>query len=307
MSQNYGYVSLDTPRRKKQRKKKILLITLITIAVLAIAATGIVLFLNMPESSENSESGLTSASQELSSDLSGGISITEVPQDSSSESESSEEEPDIPMGYDYASPVPESEIVDNSYFDDAVFIGNSRTEGLILYTGLANAIPYTNKGLSVETVFTKDVINMDGEKIPVIDALKRTEFNKVYIMLGINETGWPYSSVFAEKYGEIVDKIKSINPDAIIYIQEILPVTAGVSQTHEYVKNERIDEYNELLRQMAEEKEVYYIDVANAVADENGCLPEDAATDGIHLNKAYCEKWLEYLKTHTVTEEERQD
>ena len=35
-------------------------------------------------------------------------------------------------GYDYGEPVPQSEVVDNSYFDNAVFIGDSRTEGLIL-------------------------------------------------------------------------------------------------------------------------------------------------------------------------------
>ena len=36
------------------------------------------------------------------------------------------------------------------------------------------------------------------------------------------------------------------------------------------------------------------------VSDENGALPADASTDGVHLNKAYCQKWLAYLKNHTV-------
>ena len=52
---------------------------------------------------------------------------------------------------------------------------------------------------------------------------------------------------------------------------------------------------------MAEEKEVYFIDTGKAIAGQDGILPEDAAYDGIHLKKAYCEKWLEYLKTHTVS------
>lgn len=49
---------------------------------------------------------------------------------------------------------------------------------------------------------------------------------------------------------------------------------------------------------------VYYIDTGAAVADDSGCLPEDAAIDGIHLKKPYCDKWLDYLKTHTVQPEE---
>lgn len=204
--------------------------------------------------------------------------------------------------YDFSKPVPKSDAIGNEYFDDAVFIGDSRTEGMLLYTGLSNAISYTHKGLMVDTAFTMPVINMDGEKISVMDALSRTDFNKVYIMLGINETGWPYNKVFIEKYSNMIDEIKAINSKATIYVQEILPVTDSVSKTHSYVKNEKINEYNELIRKMAKEKEIYYIDVGRAVSDSNGCLPEDAAIDGIHLQKSYCEKWLEYLKTHIITE-----
>lgn len=203
--------------------------------------------------------------------------------------------------YDYSMPVPQAEAVSEDYFDDAVFIGDSRTEGLILYTDLANATAYTDKGLTVETVFTKPVIKRDGKKISVIDALRETEFGKVYIMFGINETGWTYDYVFIEKYGKLIDEIREINPEAGIYVQEIIPVTRKTSDTHSYVKNSKISEYNELIREMAQEKKIYYIDVGNAVVDEDGCLPENAAVDGIHLKKTYCELWLDYLKTHTVS------
>lgn len=206
--------------------------------------------------------------------------------------------------YDFSRPVPRSEAVDNSYFDDAVFIGDSRTEGLILYTGLSNAASYTHKGLMVNTVFTEPVVNKNGEKIPVIEALRKTDFKKVYIMFGINETGWPYNQEFKEEYGKLIDEIKSINPRAIIYVQQIIPVTDQLSATHRYVKNGKIREFNKLIRLLAEEKEVYYIDTASAVAMANGSLPEEAAIDGIHLNLKYCKKWLEYLKTHTVSESE---
>ena len=207
-------------------------------------------------------------------------------------------------GYDYGEPVPQSEGVDNTYFDDAVFIGDSRTEGLILYTGLSNATVYANQGLMVDTVFTSPVIQMDGQRLSVVEALKRTEFKKVYIALGINETGWAYESIFIDKYQKLIQEIQSINPQAILYIQEIMPVTAQTSQTHSYVKNDKIQRYNELLAKLAEEMGVYYIDTGAAVADDSGCLPEDAAIDGIHLKKPYCDKWLDYLKTHTVQPEE---
>lgn len=205
--------------------------------------------------------------------------------------------------YDFSQSVPESAEVENSYFDDAVFIGNSRTEGFKLYSGLSNAQYYTAIGLMVDTIFTKPYATVDGEKTTIMEALKTTEFSKVYIMLGMNELGWVYGSVYQEYYGRIIDAIREINPDAVIYIQSILPVSAEKSESDQIYNNERINEFNSLLRELAEEKEVYYVDVAQAVSDENGCLPEDGSFDGVHLTPEYCGKWRDYLKTHTVTVE----
>lgn len=227
--------------------------------------------------------------------------ITTEEETTTKEETTSEEETTEEIFYDYSSVVPENDAVDNSYFDDAVFIGDSRTEGLILSTGLSNTTAYTYKGLTVDSLTSKPVIKKNGVMLSVMDALKETDFNKVYIMLGINETGWPYSEVFIKVYGGIIDEIKQINPNAKIYVQEIIPVAESVSSTHNYIKNEKIREFNNLLCKMAEEKEVYFIDTGKAIAGQDGILPEDAAYDGIHLKKAYCEKWLEYLKTHTVS------
>ena len=77
-------------------------------------------------------------------------------------------------------------------------------------------------------------------------------------------------------------------------------MTNQVSATHSYIRNGKIAEFNRLLRQMAQEKQVYFIDTASAVAASDGSLPADAAFDGIHLKKDYCKKWLDYLKSHTA-------
>ena len=190
--------------------------------------------------------------------------------------------------------------VGNDYFKDAVFIGDSRTEGFILNNGLtAKITSYTHKGLTVDTIFTDKVIHKNGKKLTIIEALKETNFAKVYIMLGINETGWVYSDLFISKYVKIIDEIKKINPKCTIYIESIIPVTEQVSNEHRYLKNSKIKKYNSLIKKMAGEKNVYYLNVQEAVINLNGNLPEDAAIDGIHLNKKYCEKWFQYLKNHT--------
>ena len=56
--------------------------------------------------------------------------------------------------------------VGNDYFKDAVFIGDSRTEGFILNNGLtAKITSYTHKGLTVDTIFTDKVIHKNGKKL----------------------------------------------------------------------------------------------------------------------------------------------
>ena len=54
------------------------------------------------------------------------------------------------------------------------------------------------------------------------------------------------------------------------------------------------------MKQVAREKQVAFLDLNPAFAGPDGQLPADASRDGVHLTKAYCEKWLDYLKTHTV-------
>ena len=207
--------------------------------------------------SSASEPQVSSEAQISSSDSgitnSGSENETASPEGSSGEpghSVSSE----ITSGYDFSKPVPRSAAVDKSYFDDAVFIGDSRTEGFITYNSLNNATSLTYKGLMVDTAFTKPVINVNGKLCSVMDALAETKFSKVYIMLGINETGWAYSNIFIEKYEKIIDRIREINPAATIYIQQILPVSQSVSSTHKYITNKKINEYNSLLQKSAEKK-----------------------------------------------------
>ena len=77
--------------------------------------------------------------------------------------------------YDFSQSVPEREAVEDSYFDDAVFIGNSITEGFMLYGGPVGAAYMTDIGLMVDTVFTDQCVAVGEEKRTVMEALEETE------------------------------------------------------------------------------------------------------------------------------------
>ena len=201
-------------------------------------------------------------------------------------------------------PLPETEAVEDTYFDGAVFLGDSRTEGLFLYSGLKTGHFYTAVGATVESVFSKKNFETEsGEKVPLLDAVAEQDCDKIYIMLGINELGWSKVKTFHDQYAKLIDRVREDHPEAKIVLQSIPPVSAKQEAKKTYVNNDRISDYNEVIRTLAEEKECYFLDVAACLSDGNGLLPKDLNFDGIHLNPAGCKVWLNYLRTHSLEDE----
>lgn len=202
--------------------------------------------------------------------------------------------------YQFGEPVAESAAVSDDYFDDAVFIGNSITDTFMMYSGLDHAAFYAGTSMTVRTAYTKPIVSDGGKDIPIMDAIQNHRFQKVYIMFGFNELGWVATDVFAEEYGKLIDDVKKYQPDATIYVESILPVSKQKSAGDPYENNQNIVKFNGMIRDLAAEKKVYYLNIYEEFADSNGCLPDEASHDGVHFNKKYCLKWLDYLKKHTV-------
>lgn len=203
--------------------------------------------------------------------------------------------------YTYGERVPETEVVQDDYFDDAVFIGNSQMEGVAIYSSMKNATVLAGKGIMVDTIFTKEVIKTkDSNRITIISALELKQYGKIYIMLGANELGWVSDIEFIKQYGKVIDKIKELQPEAKIYVNTIIPVSKEKSEKDKIYNNENIERFNKLIINMTKEKQVYYVDSKEALGDEEGNLPANSTTDGVHFNSIYYEKWFNYLKTHTV-------
>lgn len=208
--------------------------------------------------------------------------------------------------YDYSLPVPAATPVGKEFFDDAIFIGNSRTRGFLTQAGLSKPGAFAYVGLTVKSFFDDPIVKKGDTKITVRDAVAEyEEINKAYIMFGTNEIGWISDPYFKERYSAVIDELRNVDPDVEIYLQSILPVSAIYTPEHEhyYMYNmPRINRLNELVREIAIEKKVYFVNVAEVMTDEEGFLFADASRDGVHLNRDYCQKWLEYLMCHTVEE-----
>ena len=189
----------------------------------------------------------------------------------------------------------------NVKFDETVaFIGDSRTQGFIMYNGLKDVQDYSYVGLMVDTAVSKKFVKTsNGEKITLLEDMKGKNIKRVYIMLGVNELGWSYPQVFKSKYKELIKEIKKIKPNAQIYVQSIIPVTKSRDKSDKYFNNTRIEQYNKLVKEVASEENVEYLNVQSALVNSESYLPEETSPDGIHIGKSYCEKWLEYLKNNS--------
>lgn len=190
--------------------------------------------------------------------------------------------------------------MEDEYFADAVFVGDSRTEGFHLYSGLQEGTYLFSVGATVETVLEKATQEMAEGVQTIMDALEGADCAKVYIMLGVNELGWVYTQTFIDQYEKVLDRARADHPEAEIAVQSILPVTKAQDAKRSYVNNSRIAEFNEALRLLTAQKGCIWLDVASAVAGEDGALPAGLSTDGVHLNSAGCRKWLEYLKQNPL-------
>ena len=193
--------------------------------------------------------------------------------------------------------------VDKEYFADAVFIGDSRTQGLYEYSDLADvATFYSKTSLTVYNLFEKpkDFIREGDEKLTLEQALSRHQFKKVYLMIGINEMGTGTPESFFEAYARAVYKIRELQPDAIIFVQGIMRVAGQKNASDPVFNNTNINIRNVEIETLANGKDIFYIDVNEAVCDENGNLYADWTFDQIHLKAKYYQVWENFLMEHGI-------
>ena len=228
----------------------------------------------------------------------------QVSQTPASSQEPSEEPLPQVEPYLFGQPVEESEAVEESWFEDAVFLGDSRTEGLQLFSGLRTGDFLWYKGMSVFKVDDPSYkrIEVDGEAMTMMEALALKQYGKVYIMIGINELGYATSS-YEEGLRTMVDRVKEIQPNAVIYLQTLPPVNEQVAYEKglgSYIKNSKVISFNEAIYRVAWEKQVALLDVGEVYRTEAGDLAADLAVDGVHFYRQGYGIWYEYLKTHTL-------
>ncbi|MEM9076402.1 MAG: SGNH/GDSL hydrolase family protein [Bacteroidota bacterium] len=160
-----------------------------------------------------------------------------------------------------------------------VFMGNSITEGwLVAHPEFFANKPYINRGISGQTTpqmllrFRQDVIDLHPKL--------------VLILAGTNDIAGNTGAMTLE---QIRDNILSMIQLAKAH--NIHPIICSVLPAYDYPwrpglqPNIKIPTLNALLKKLAKEQGVSYLDYFTKMADERNGLPKEYTTDEVHLTK----------------------
>ncbi len=216
--------------------------------------------------------------------------------------------------YIFGTEVPQKTAVGTSYFSDACFIGHSLVRGMENSFGPTGADFYAVNGatakyflslsdLKLPTTHVDESGNSVNDTGTLEQALSQKQYSKVYIMLGINEIGSTDTSrqSFYNSMSNIVSLVKRIQPNAVIYIISLTPVSQKCSESRKDVNRDNVLDFNAVLKQLCKDKSSYYLNVFDLLCNDNGFLPDSACmSDGIHLLSPEYAKIKAYLLSHTV-------
>ena len=209
--------------------------------------------------------------------------------------ETEPEEPEIRGGI-----VPETQSAGFYSFKDSLFVGDYFLSQLHSLGYFDNSKFAYTTDLDMNTMLTKKVIKLEENYVTLADYAKSFEGVKaVYIVISAESISWMDVPTFVKKYTAFVDEIVSAFPEAHIYVQPIIPINEEKASKRGYtVTNERINQINEYILSVAEERSLWVLDMADNFKDKDGKLPEEYTTNGIRFEKDTYKIWSDYILTH---------
>lgn len=194
--------------------------------------------------------------------------------------------------------------VEEDYFEDAAFIGDSRTLGIADYAKI-NADFYCESGMTIYKLLgEKGVKNpKTGEKVNLSEVMQHKKYGKIYIMLGMNELGYGNTEAFYEKYKEVVEQIREWQPQAVIFIMANLHVSREKNNYATEFNNINVNDKNAAIANLADGINIFYIDSNPLFVDEGGFLKAELTFDGVHLYANSYSVWRDFLMEHGVVKD----
>ena len=217
---------------------------------------------------------------------------TPDPDDPSDKRDPGAEDPDEPFTF------PDEPVKPEDPFQNALFIGDSRTVGIAKFAGIEGADFYACTGMSVYTVWEETSTVGSWGKMLLEEVLQQKDYDRIYLMLGINELGYNMDKTIAT-HAALVARIRELQPRAYLMICANMHVTQKRSSSDKIINNARIDQLDAAFSQQADGKSIFYLDVNPVFDDENGALGAQYTQDNTHILGKYYALWKDFLLENT--------
>ena len=197
----------------------------------------------------------------------------------------------------------------DSFFNDAVLIGDSVTLGLRNYVlsqrakgldalGDARFLAAGSYSLRVSSApYNSKNVNLtyQGDSMSIEDCLSAMAAREVYIMLGMNDLTFAKEIDCKKNYATTIEKIQAKNPDIKIYIQLCTPITKDGEKTN--LNNRNMDLFNEELKVLCDEYGLEWLDINTPLKGEDNCLIKGYSSDNyVHMSYPGCDVWVNTLR-----------
>lgn len=191
-----------------------------------------------------------------------------------------------------------------SFFDDAVFIGDSVSQMLEIYHGnnkcFGNATFLCETGLALynyvaDNKYSK--VTYNGQSMKIENAVAACGAKKAFILLGTNDLVWADIDKTISNYKTLINNLRAKVPGIQIYIQSGTPIYTNGQR--DGLTNVRMNEYNQKLKAMASSLGCNFIDIATPFKDSTGGLTPKYCSDSyVHLNSTACVVWVQTIKNY---------
>lgn len=198
------------------------------------------------------------------------------------------------------------------FYSGQVFMGDSIMSGFATYASKKTAPEWLNNVIFLSKVSWGISSALDDNNGPmyqgksqnICDTLIQIKPKRIFINLGINEMnglGSPGYSIdkLLNRYGELIEGIKTAVPESKIYIINITPCTAEKETA--IFSNATIKEFDSKLKEKSVEWGITYLDLAGEFGES--LAPELSSDKFVHHNdKAYSEVWVPFLEKLALAE-----
>jgi lysophospholipase L1-like esterase len=198
-----------------------------------------------------------------------------------------------------------------AYLDSLIFVGDSTTAHLrsrgVLTGGTDTKqvwVPSDNTLLLDMNITQKKIVYpQTGEQITIAEAAAKEKPAYMVLTIGLNGvTSFVNNkNLYQNCYGKLIDEILEASPDTKIILQSVFPVAANQKtfSVDAATLNGYIDTLNGYVQELAQNKEVRYLNTAEALKGADGNLPDAYQNgDGIHLTAEGYRVILDYIRTH---------